>query len=179
MSRTTVIMCAVFVLLGLVMLFSPSGFVSALVVGIGIAAVINGILNLVNVRTLVNDKAFQRAIIIRAVVSIIVGLIAIIAPLAFAGTVWTVVIYIIAAELVISAGLELYGVWKMRNAGVAFGPYVIEAIITILLAVVLFIIPATIGLTVVRILGGIIIAAGIVGFIWALRTPKDPVPPGV
>ncbi|MDL2229192.1 DUF308 domain-containing protein [Treponema sp. OttesenSCG-928-L16] len=169
MTKTSIIACAVSVLLGLVMLFVPNGFVSALLVGIGIAAVINGIVNLLSLRNLIDDASFRRAILIRGILNIIAGLAAIIIPLTVAGTVWTVIIYILAAELIVSAIIELYSVWKLRQAGISAGMFISEALISILIAAVLFAIPAAIGLTIIRILGVLIIIGGISGIVWGIR----------
>ncbi len=168
--KSYIIMGCVCILLGLVMLIVPKGFVTAAVIAIGIAAIVNGILNFVSVRKLVDDAAFRTAITIRAVLSIIAGLVAVFLPIFFAGTIWTIVVYILAAELIVSAIIELYGIWKLRGAGLPYGVYLTEAIVSILLAAVLFAIPAAIGLTLIRIIGARVIIAGAGEIIWSVKT---------
>ncbi|MDR1747527.1 MAG: DUF308 domain-containing protein [Spirochaetaceae bacterium] len=172
MKKSYIITGCVCILLGLVMLFAPQGFTSALVTAIGIAAIINGIMNIVSVRKLLEDTSYRRIIMVRAVISIIVGVIAVFAPLILAGAVWTVIIYILAAELIVSALLEFYGTWKLKNAGYPYQPYLIEAVISIIVAAILFAIPAAIGITIIRILGVIVILAGAGGIIWSLKYDK-------
>lgn len=172
MKRHFLIIGILLVLLGLVMLFAPKGFINALVVCVGIIAIVDGIINLISVRNLIDDTDFKKAFTLRAILNIIIGLAAVIVPVFFAGLVWTVIIYVLAAQLVISAGIEIYGVWKMNKAGISYSAYLFEAIVSILLAMVLFAIPAAIGLTLIRLIGILIIVAGIAIAAWGLQAEK-------
>ena len=62
-------------------------------------------------------------------------------------------LYVLGAYLVLAAALEIYGVIKLRTEGVNTKPFITEIIASIVLAVLLFSVPAAIGLTLIRIIG--------------------------
>ncbi|MDR2037029.1 MAG: DUF308 domain-containing protein [Bacteroidales bacterium] len=170
MKVAYIIIGGLFVLLGLVMIFTPEGFVSAFVVCLGLMAIFNGVINLVSVRNMLDDADFKRAFTLRAVFNIVIGLLAVIVPIAVASVAWTVIVYILAAQLLISSFIELYGIWKMSKSGIPYGMYLFEVFISIFLAIVLFAIPATVGITLIRLIGVLIVFFGIGWVIWNLRS---------
>jgi uncharacterized membrane protein HdeD (DUF308 family) len=172
MKKLYFVIGGLLLLLGLVMLFAPLSFISALVACTGIIAVVNGIINLFSVRNLLDDAGFQRAFTLRAILNIVVGLAAVTVPVFFAGLVWTVIIYVLAAQLVLSAIIGLYGICKMHQAKLPYGTHLAEAIVSLLLAAVLFAIPASIGLILIRLMGVLIVIAGIGSIIWNLPGEK-------
>lgn len=69
------------VAIGLLMLFAPEASVSVVVILLGVAAIVNGLYNIVSMRLMLSDPGFRRVVLIRGIVSVIVGLIAISLPL--------------------------------------------------------------------------------------------------
>ncbi len=173
MFKTYIVMGIVFVLLGLVMLFSPGVFAVVLVVCIGIAALVNGVLNIVTVSRLIDDKRFKTAVIIRAVLSIVVGILAIIFPVASTKIALVTIAYIIAIELIISALIEIYEIWQLRKANIPFGIYITEIVISIVLAILLFLVPKNIGILIIRIAGVLVVLGGIGSIAWAFKVKKE------
>ena len=132
---------------------------------LGIGTIINGLYNLKTVRILVTDTDYQRLISIRGFTSIAIGVLAVLLPLLIAGIVWTVMIYILAVYLLLSAGTELFALSKIKEAGIETKPYMYEVFFSIGFALLLFIMPAKFGLIIVRILGILILLAA-AGFIF-------------
>jgi len=147
----------VFAATGLIMLLSPEGFVSALVVSLGVAAFASGAYTLVKFRAELHEPAFRKALTVRALLGMTVGLVAVFMPLILAGTVWVALSYLIAGYLVISAGLELYGVIRLRKAGLPYIGYTYESVASIAVAIILFIFPGTTGIFLVRISGALVL----------------------
>lgn len=170
MKRTYTLIGILFIVLGLMMAFVPEGFIKASVIVIGVAAIVNGILNLLSVRNLIADESFKKAFTIRALLGIAVGVAAVFLPLILAGTLWVIMAYILAIELIISAGIEVYGTMKLRATGMSVNLYIGEAVVSIVLALLLFAMPAKIGTILVRIAGIVIILGGIASIIWDWRT---------
>lgn len=151
-------------IIGLMMVFAPTEWIKVTVILLGIAAVINGLYNLKTVKNLITDADYQKIITIRGFISIAIGIIAVLLPLLIAGVVWTVMIYILAVYLLLSAGSELFVMTKMKAAQINTKPYMYEVFFSIGLALLLFIMPAAFGLVIVRIIGIIIVLLSI-GFI--------------
>lgn len=149
------------IIIGLMMLIVPHQCIKAIVIILGIFSIGNGIFNLFSIRNLIADSNFVKTITIRGTISIIVGLLAILLPLVFAGILWTVMVYTLAFYLLISSGMEIYSIIKMKQVGINTKPYIAEIIGSIVIAIILLIIPAKIGTLIVRLLGIAIMIIGV------------------
>lgn len=154
---------------GLLMLFSPDAWIKVVVIVLGVAAIVNGLFNLLYVRRVFDDAYFRRSIVVRGLLSLVVGLLAVILPLALAAAVWTAMVYMLAAYLLVSALLELFATIRLRSSGVDTRPYYGEIVGSIILAVVLFVVPAQLGVLLVRIFGGLLVVSGICFLVWQWR----------
>lgn len=172
------------IIIGLMMLIVPHQCIKAIVIILGVFSVANGVYNLFAIRRLIADSDFAITITIRGIISIIVGLLAILLPLIFAGVIWTIMVYILAFYLLISSGMEIYGANKMKKVGINTKPYIAEIIGSIIIALILLIIPAEIGTLIVRLLGIAIMIVGIgllffetrnkTLIVYAEEVPNDP-----
>lgn len=156
----------VFILTGLAMLLVPVGFVRAIVVSLGVAAFANGIYNLVTFRHFVDTSAFKRVITIRAILSLAIGLVAIVLPLILAETVWVIISYLVAFYLIISSILEIYGIFKLKQAGLTYTMYSYEAVVSIIIAIVLIVVPGSTGLLLIRLSGVLVLLGGLTSVGW-------------
>lgn len=153
MRKTVIAMGVLIAAIGMTMLLTPEAVIRTAVTLLGISGIINGIYNVVSLRKMAPDENFRRIITIRGILSILTGAAAAALPLIFAGTLWTIMLYVLGAYLVLAAALEIYGVIKLRTEGVNTKPFITEIIASIVLAVLLFSVPAAIGLTLIRIIG--------------------------
>ncbi len=158
----------IFVLTGLIMLFVPEGFIQAVMVSLGVAAFSNGVYILVKSRHLIDARPFSNVMTVRAVLSMVVGLVAIVLPLALAGTLWLIVSWILAGYLVLSAALQIYGIVKLREAGIPAPLFYYETGVSLVLALILFFMPGTIGITLIRIAGAMVLLGGLGTLGWSL-----------
>ena len=161
MRKTYIGIGVLAIIIGLMMLIVPHQCIKAIVIILGVFSVGNGVYNLFAIRRLIADSDFAITITIRGIISIIVGLLAILLPLIFAGVIWTIMVYILAFYLLISSGMEIYGATKMKKVGINTKPYIAEIIGSIIIALILLIIPAEIGTLIVRLLGIAIMIVGI------------------
>ena len=88
-------------IIGLMMIFAPEAVVKTAVIILGVAGIVNGAYNIIYLRKAIDDKNFSRIIIIRGILGIITGLIAVVLPLALAGAVWTAMVYMLAIYLLL------------------------------------------------------------------------------
>ncbi len=69
---------------------------------------------------------------------------------------WQIMIYIAAGYCIISVILETISVMKLYSNGITVKKYIFEIIYTLLLAMILFALPSSIGFIIIRI-GGVIL----------------------
>ena len=151
------------IILGLVMLIAPEPFIQVFWVVIGIVVVLEGFVTLFSVRTEVADPRVRGMLLIRSLLGIVVGLVAVFLPMLVAKVSWTVMLYILAIEMIVSAVMQFFVAHDLRALSLPARDYIIEAILLIALAVILFMFPLQIGKIFIRIAGAAVIIAGCVG----------------
>ncbi len=151
------IVCAV---VGLIMLFVPQDFIKAVVVSLGVVAIVNGVYILTTSRFLVDTAVYNKLYTIRALLSLGIGLLAVVLPLAVAGTLWLIMSYILGGYLLISSAISLYGVMVMKNIGLSIKPYLYEVAVSVLIALVLLFVPHKAGVMLIRLCGLLILLGG-------------------
>lgn len=160
MKKNSLLLGIILAVVGLIMTITPAGCIKAVVIILGIEAVANGIYQLVYTRKLFPDAAFQYSVIIRGMLSIVVGLLAFFLPLRFAEMLWTVMLYVLAVYLLVGSALLLFSCGKLQNTNIDRRQFITEAVISILLALVMVLIPVNIGTALVRIAGIALIIVG-------------------
>ena len=169
MRKTDFLLGVLLAVVGLMMIVDPDKCIKIAVILLGLEAIVNGVFSLIKVRQLVSDKDFQLAVLLRGIISIIIGVLAVVLPLRFAAAMWTVMLYVLAAYLIVAVVLELYAVAKLRDTGIERKRYIIEAIVSVISAIILFIIPQQIGVTVIRILGVVVLLVSVVYLLYEWR----------
>ena len=155
-------------LLGLLVIIFPAFWIKVVVILLGVGAVAYGIYNLKITKALSDGDFYHRTIMIRGIVSILIGVVAILFPLAFGQTMWTVMIWVLIVYLIVSSALGFYAAALLKDTGINRKKYVFENIGLLVLAVVLILIsPRDLGLTIIRIVG---IVATVIGIIILVST---------
>lgn len=159
MRKSVIVIGVLSFILSLVMIISPEECIKVVVVVLGVFAIINGIYNLVSLRKLIEDSNYQRTVLIRGSISIVVGILALLLPLVLAETIWTVLVYGLAIYLLASAGLEIYEVAKLKGENKEVKIFTKEIFGSVIFAVILLAFGANFGYIVMRI-GGIVVLLG-------------------
>jgi len=170
LNKTNFALGILLAVIGVLVTVSPENSIKAVVILLGAGAFCNGLYNLSTVRNLSEDSTFRLVVVIRAWLSIAVGLLAICLPLLLASVVVTVFVYVLALYLILSAATEFYLVYKLHQIDVPSKNLLLEAVGSLVVAVVLFMLPAHFGLVIVRILGVLLIICGVV---YAIYEWKD------
>lgn len=166
--RTSILSTGILIaVISLMMIISPETCMKLVVIILGIGGVLNGIYNLISVRKFVADTNFKRIIAIRGVLSILVGLVATFLPFLVTG-ILDAMLYMLAIYLIISAAMEMVSTFRMKQEGLPTKMFTIEIIASLVLALILFAIPATIGL-IIRIMGIILLVVSIAVILWGWR----------
>ncbi len=153
-------------IIGLMMLMAAEPIIQVLVIVLGIAALAEGVFILTSIMPMSSERAFKIECILRAAISIVIGLLCIILPLRMATLAWQVMVCIFAIYALVSAMLEILIVWRLHSEGFPVKRLVIEIAATIALAVILFMLPTSFGFTLVKIGGVVMILIGaLTGFL--------------
>ena len=147
--------------------------IKIIVILLGATSVIKGVADFFTVRRLVDDSFFRRSVSVKCLLSIILGAVAVILPMNFwhaAESIIHVLLIVIGIYLVASALFELIViVSKLDMAELPTRPYRIEAVVSLLIAILLFVI-AFIGMTnIVRIMGIVLALCGLIYGLYAWR----------
>lgn len=149
-------------LIGILAVINPHGCIEAVVIVIGVAAIIDGITSLSTLKTLGLSSQYTWIIIVKSVLGIVVGVLAVVLPFAMFDTLQNIVrvfLYIQAVFLLLSALAEFAIVFA--NGSSARG-ILREAIVSLCVAILLFLLPRNFGVYIVRIVGVLLFCAGIV-----------------
>lgn len=164
--------------LGMFLLISPDTFISFFVILLGIVAVIDGVFILATTRDLIIDPQYKLIVTVRGVLSIVVGFLAVILPIAVAAVVWKAMAYTLAIYLIASAGMQIYTITKLHRNGIMVRQSMIEMMSSLILALVLFIIPAqTAGHVIIRLFGLALLVIGVGLIVAQWRSQSETVQP--
>ena len=140
--------------LGLLVIIFPSFWFKVVVILLGIGAIVYGIYNLKITRSLSDGDYYHRTILIRGVVSIIIGVIAILFPLTLGKTMWFVMVWVLIVYLIVSSALGFYAAALLKDTGINRKKYILENVVLLVIAIVLILIsPKNLGEAIIRIVG--------------------------
>ena len=149
-------------LLGILIIIFPSFWIKLVVIIIGVAAIVYGIYSIRFTKSISDDVYYRRSIIIKSIVSIIAGVMAVLFPLAIGGAAWTAMIWMLIIYLLASAAIGFYAAALIKDAGVERKRYIIENLLLLAIAVVLILIsPRALGNAIIRLIGIVVLVAGL------------------
>ena len=179
MKTKNVILGVILAVLGIVMIAIPDTCIKAVVVIVGLAAVAFSAYNLLVIYKKSEDAAFKKTLLIKSIITFVVGLISVICPFILVKTVaaiWKIISIVLAVYLILYAGVSVYSSAKLRSSFPEESKKLIfEALIFVAIAILLIIIPIEqFGRAFVRIvgLGGLIVGIVMVAveFVVSKRT---------
>ena len=149
-------------LVGLLVLIFPAFWIKLVVVIIGLAAIAYGIYSLKFTKAISDDIYYSRTILIKSIVSIIAGAMAVLFPLVIGGAAWTAMIWLLIIYLLASGASGFYAAALLKDAGVERKRYIIENLLLLAIAVVLILIsPRALGNAIIRLIGIVVLIAGV------------------
>ena len=147
--------------LGVFLLFQKDSFVRIFVSILGIYLIGSGSLTLFLLSTYKLSSSSKKLAIIKALVAIAVGSGAFLLPIFFAKLSWTILLYIVALNLLFNATVALNTFFKIRKIGVSFTSLVSDGLSSLILSVLLFAFPDQIGGVVLKSVGILLIFFGL------------------
>src|SRR5690554_2267805 len=129
------------VALGIFIMVREDMFKQIFVMALGLVAIVTGITSLATMNRYSFGKFNHGTTLVKGVLGLIIGVLAVIMPLATGEAVWTIIIYLLAAQMLIAAIVMLTDSIAVRSAGFPAAPLVTEGLISLVLAVILFVFP--------------------------------------
>lgn len=152
---------ALIVALGIFIMFQQDSFLRVFVVLLGLFITISSALQLVSLASYRLNPFFHRTTLVRTIISIIIGLVAIVVPMTVATVSWTVMLYVIAAVLGLSAVITLIDAMVTVRGG-HFRPALLgDGLFSLAVSILLFAFPEQIGTILLKVVGLLIIVSGL------------------
>jgi uncharacterized membrane protein HdeD (DUF308 family) len=158
--------------LGLYMLFQGESFVEVLVTVLGVSMVLSGIYAIFSMRSYTWGKKSKALYLGKTLGSILIGALAVILPFTVANISWNILIYILAAQLVISAFVSLVNAIILRKGEISVSPILGEALFSLVFAILLFAFPRQIGSLILKVIGFVMLASGLGIVVWSTKIKK-------
>jgi uncharacterized membrane protein HdeD (DUF308 family) len=159
---TQIILALILVVLGIFIMIRQDLFKQIFVIALGLFLIVTGIKSLATMGRYSFSKFNSRTNLIKGILGLVVGVFAVVMPIATGLTLWKIILFVVAVELVIAAIVLIFDSFIIAKMEFPIAPLVIEAALSLVLAVVLFAFPEGVADLAITILALIIIIAGIV-----------------
>ncbi|NBK23262.1 MAG: hypothetical protein EOM68_14680 [Spirochaetia bacterium] len=160
------------VVLGIYLMFQQESFVRIFISILGLFLVGSGVASLFALRTYTLGRRTKMATLIQALISIVLGLVAFIVPLSAANVSWTLLLYLIAIELIFSAIISFLDALLLRKSELPVSALLSEGVFSLVVAILLFVFPQQIGSMLLKLVGVVLIAMGLGMVLWSVRIRK-------
>ncbi len=146
-------------------------FVTILMIAAGVGAICDGFYTLFSIKGWRFSSATKTLAILKSIVTILLGLAAVLVPMFVAQTAITILVYAFAIGLIFSAVVSFQNAATARSflPGIPIDHFIFEGIVSILVAVLLFTNPTAVLTTFAKVIGIVIAVFGCGAIIWAFR----------
>ena len=172
MDKKNILSGILLVAVGLLVLLNPETCIKVLIILLGAFSVVKGIYDLAKMRSVSDDDIYKRVVLVEGIVSILIGIAAVVAPFALFNTVQEIVrimLYVLAAYLVLEAFACFFLAVKLKGLDVEKGvakSFVHQGLCSLLIAVILFLLPQNFGIIIVRAMGCLFIIAAVITLLY-------------
>lgn len=165
----------IIVVAGVFILVKRDSFLRVFVMVLGVLAITNGASSLLSMNRYSFGRYNRNATLVKGILSLVIGVLAVVLPIFTLETTWRIFMYVLAAQMLISAAITLIAAIAVRSKGMAASQMVGEGVVSLFFAVFLFLFPRSIGNLLVTIFGIIVIAVGLafIAIAFIMRNKKD------
>ncbi|MDC7238600.1 MAG: DUF308 domain-containing protein [Sphaerochaetaceae bacterium] len=159
-------------ILGIFLLFQGLEIISFVVLLYGLYSIYIGVKGLLLVPKIQEQRHTKNINIFSSIFSIIIGIIIIVYPYFISKSITTVVIYLLAAQLLISGLGNILSSFGLKNTSFYSSSMLASGLVNLVIAAVFFIFPSQVAQFFLKVIGIICIFYGIGLFLWSLRLKK-------
>ena len=160
------------VVLGIYLMFQQESFVRIFISILGLFLVGSGVASLFALRTYTLGRRTKMATLIQALISIVLGLVAFFVPLSAANVSWTLLLTLIAIELIFSAIISFLDALLLRKSELPVSALLSEGVFSLVVAILWVVFPQKIGSMLLKLVGVVLIAMGLGMVLWSVRIRK-------
>ena len=149
---------------GCYMILRPDDFLSVVIGILGFYIVADGVrsaVSLIRFRSLFSG-AVRTMAAVKAAVNAVLGLIVIALAISKPSLLLTIVIYLVAADFLFTAVMNFIDSMVLARSGMMYGTLGMEAVVSFIISIILFLFPGFIGSVVMTLLAALLLAAGAV-----------------
>lgn len=147
--------------LGLLIIIFPAFWINLVVTVLGIGAIAYGIYNLKFAKDLIEVEIYKKTVMIKSIVSIVIGAMAVLFPIAIGNAAWTAMKIVLIIYLIGAAAIGFFSVSLMKDTEIERKRYIFENLILLGVAVVLILLsPKALGEAIIRIVGIVAVVCG-------------------
>ena len=154
----------VILLLGVFILVDTHDFAEILARAFGLFQLISGVLGLFIFFRYKKSQEDSRSLLLQSIMRTLVGIAALFLPLLVAGISWVLILYLLAAQFLISAAIDFSVAWRVERTGFPLGVSVNQhyanAASSFLVALILVLAPRFIGLFLLNMIAILMIMVG-------------------
>jgi uncharacterized membrane protein HdeD (DUF308 family) len=159
-------------ILGIFLLFQGLEIISFVVLLYGLYSIYIGVKGLLLASKLQEQRRTKNISLFSSIFSIIIGIIIIVYPYFTSTLAVTVVIYLLAAQLLISGLGNILSSFGLKNTSFYSSSMLASGLVNLVIAAVFFIFPSQVAQFFLKVIGIICIFYGIGLFLWSLRLKK-------
>ncbi|MDC7248605.1 MAG: DUF308 domain-containing protein [Sphaerochaetaceae bacterium] len=159
-------------ILGIFLLFQGLEIISFVVLLYGLYSIYIGVKGLLLASKLQEQRRTKNINLFSSIFSIIIGIIIIVYPYFTSTLAVTVVIYLLAAQLLISGLGNILSSFGLKNTSFYSSSMLASGLVNLVIAAVFFIFPSQVAQFFLKVIGIICIFYGIGLFLWSLRLKK-------
>ncbi len=164
------------IVLGVFMLVREDLFKQILIMSLGLSALMSSIISIATVKRYQFSRFSFSTTLFKGISGIIIGVLAIILPLFASHSIWNALMYILASQFIIAALVLFLDSISLRKTAFPSKPLLIEAVISLSIALLLLIFPTAAADLFITLLAIIVILVGItlllLGIFYAKRAKK-------
>ncbi|NLZ76774.1 MAG: hypothetical protein GX911_02265 [Spirochaetales bacterium] len=147
--------------LGVFLIFQEESFKRIFVSLLGVYMIGSGFATLLGLKSYRLGPRLRPATLAKALLTLLLGVVALILPILVADLSFLVLLYIIATELLFSGIVSIINLVAIRKLDIAFSPLIGDALISLILSLLLFFFPRQIGTVLLKGVGILVIAIGL------------------
>ncbi len=157
--------------LGVLIFIYCGKFVTIMMVASGLGAMYNGLYTLFSIKRWHFDSATKTLAIVKGIIITLLGLAAVLVPMFVAQTAITILVYAFAIGLIFSAVVSFQNAATARTflPDAPIDHFIFEGVLSILVAILLFANPTAVLTTFAKVIGIVIVVAGVAAIVWAFR----------
>ena len=141
--------------------FRTQDFSMILAICLGAFAFITGLSSLFMAVSGDYENRVRNVFLVRGIINVIIGLLAVLLPLAAVKITWIIILYVLAGQLIVSAVLQIYSAQAMKRKGKPINRTLISSAVSIGVALVIILMPQETGDLVLRVFAVLVFFTGV------------------